>query len=98
MLRKTRAKTAFNRGFAMRKAILGVSATVNVEIPLNRYSFFESFENKLMPNTRVEIILKIEDDVNIIWQERCRLPIKNFRNGIMGSSNYIYICRPISIY
>ena len=28
----------YNKGFALRKAILGDSATVNCEIPLNRYS------------------------------------------------------------
>ena len=32
----------YNNGFAARKALLGVSATVNCEIPLNRYSFFEA--------------------------------------------------------
>lgn len=33
------ANANFNKGFAARKALLGVSATVNTEIPLNRYSF-----------------------------------------------------------
>ena len=34
----------YNKGFALRKAVLGVSSTVNTEIPLNRYSFFEMLE------------------------------------------------------
>ena len=34
-------RAAYNKGFALRKALLGVSSTVNTEIPLNRYSFFE---------------------------------------------------------
>lgn len=32
----------YNKGFGARKALLGTSSTVNTEIPLNRYSFFES--------------------------------------------------------
>ena len=31
----------YNKGFAARKALLGLSAKVNREIPLNRYSFFQ---------------------------------------------------------
>ena len=30
----------YNKGFAARKVLLGTSAEVNCEIPLNRYSFF----------------------------------------------------------
>ena len=44
----------YNKGFAVRKALLGDSATVRCEIPLNRYSFFEALENKLLPNTKIE--------------------------------------------
>ena len=67
----------YNKGFAIRKALLGVSATVNTEIPLNRYSFFEMLENKLLPNTRVEINFEIESDGNLIWQAgaNCRVVI-----------------------
>ena len=48
-------QAAYNKGFALRKALLGVSSTVNTEIPLNRYSFFEMLEDELLPNTRVEM-------------------------------------------
>ena len=67
----------YNKGFALRKALLGVSAIVNTEIPLNRYSFFEMLENKLLPNTRVEINFEIESDGNLIWQAGadCRVVI-----------------------
>ena len=34
----------YNKGFASRKVLLGTSTTVNTEIPLNKYSFFESLE------------------------------------------------------
>ena len=36
-----RRRAAYNKGSALRKALLGTSYTVNTEIPLNRYSFFE---------------------------------------------------------
>jgi len=38
------AQATFNKGFAARQALLGESATVNTEIPLNRYSFFERLQ------------------------------------------------------
>ena len=44
----------YNKGSAARKTLLGLSAEVNCEIPLNRYSFFESLEDKLLPKNRVE--------------------------------------------
>ena len=67
----------YNKGFALRKALLGSSTTVNTEIPLNRYSFFEMLENKLLPNTRVEMNFEIESDGNLIWQAGadCRVVI-----------------------
>ena len=58
----------YNKGFALRKALLGASATVRCEIPLNRYSFFESLENKLLPNTKIELNIEIESDNNLIWR------------------------------
>ena len=58
----------FNKGFALRKVILGDSATVRCEIPLNRYSFFESLEDKLLPNTKIELNIEIASDGNLIWR------------------------------
>ena len=69
---------SFNEGFAKRKALLGTSSTVNCEIPLNRYSFFEKLEDKLLPNTKIEINFEIEKDDNLIWRtggNRCRVVI-----------------------
>ena len=67
----------YNKGFALRKVVLGTSSTVNTEIPLNRYSFFEMLEDELLPNTRVEINFEIESDGNLIWQAKgdCRVVI-----------------------
>ena len=58
----------YNKGFALRKALLGASATVRYEIPLNRYSFFETLEDKLLPNTKIELNIEIESDNNLIWR------------------------------
>ena len=68
----------FNEGFAKRKALLGTSSIVHCEIPLNRYSFFEALEDKLLPNTKIEINFEIEKDDNLIWRtggNRCRVVI-----------------------
>ena len=64
----------YNQGYSVRKALLGahVDTVVNTEIPLNRYSFFESLENKLLPNSRVDLDLKIESDNNLINLENRR--------------------------
>ena len=62
------AQAAYNKGFAQRKALLGTSSNVNVEIPLNRYSFFEGLDNELLPNMKVGIIFDLESDANLIWQ------------------------------
>jgi len=52
----------FNRGLA---PLLGTSSTVNTEIPLNRYSFFEMLEDELLSNTRVETNFEIKSDGNL---------------------------------
>ena len=59
----------YNKGFAARKALLGLSAKVNCEIPLNRYSFFKALEDKLLPNTRIELNIEFDDDKNLIWRQ-----------------------------
>ena len=70
-------RAAYNKGFALRKALLGTSSTVSTEIPLNRYSFFEMLGDELLPNTRVEMNFEIESDGNLIWQAgaACRVVI-----------------------
>ena len=72
-LAKRRAE--YSKGFAARKALLGASATVNCEIPLNRYSYFEALEDKLLPNTKIELNIEIEKDASLIFQaaDNCRV-------------------------
>ena len=72
----------YNKGFALRKTLLGASATVRCEIPLNRYSFFEALEDKLLPNTKIELNIEIETDNNIIWRTGgadCRVIFTRFQ-------------------
>ena len=66
----------YNKGFALRKALVEASATVRCEIPLNRYSFFKSLEDKLLPNTKIELNIEIETDNNLVWRtggDPCRV-------------------------
>ena len=58
----------YNKGFAARKVLLGASAEVNCEIPLNRYSFFEELQDKLLPNMKIELDIVFDDDKNLIWR------------------------------
>ena len=68
---------ADNKGFAVRKLLLGTSQIVTRELPLNRYSFFESIELNLLPSGRLELNIEIESDANLIWQgaNNCRVII-----------------------
>ena len=58
----------YNKGFAARRKLLGASAEVNCEIPLNRYSFFEELQDKLLPNMKIDLGIEFEDDNNFIWR------------------------------
>ena len=58
----------YNKGFAARKQLLGASAKVNCEILLNRYSFFEELQDKLLPNMKIDLDIEFEDDHNFIWR------------------------------
>ena len=68
---------ADNKGFAVRKLLLGTSQIVTRELPLNRYLFFESLELNLLPSGRLELNIEIESDANLIWQgaNNCRVII-----------------------
>ena len=76
----------YNKGFAARKVLLGASAEVNCEIPLNRYSFFEELQDRLLPNLRIKIQIEMENVKNLIWRTGAadvagttyRLIVKNF--------------------
>ena len=62
------AQAEYNVGFTQRKKVMGASVLVNCEIPLNRYSFFEALEDKLLPNTKIEINFEMESDANLLFK------------------------------
>lgn len=47
------AQANYNSGVAARKLLLNAGTTANAEIPLNRYGFFQSLYNELLPNSRI---------------------------------------------
>ena len=47
------AQANYNKGYAVRTALLCQSATVNTEISLNRYLFFERLVDELLPNSKL---------------------------------------------
>ena len=58
----------YNKGFAARKVLLGASAEVNCEIPLNRYYFFKKLQDKLLPSMKIDLDIEIDSDKNLIWR------------------------------
>ena len=75
------AQAEYNVGLALRKKVLDTSVLVNCEIPLNRYSFFEALEDKLLPNTKIEVNFEIESDANLVFQAaaNCRVIVKRLQ-------------------
>jgi len=54
----TTAVDAQNTGFAARRALTSNRKPVNAKIPLNRYSFFEELEGKILPPMQRKFILE----------------------------------------
>ena len=75
------AQADYNSGFAARKLLLNGGATVNAEIPLNRYSFFESLHGELLPNSKIELKIDLESDADLVWQaaDDCRVVLTKFQ-------------------
>ena len=62
------ARTTYNEGFAKRKVLTDSGAVNNISIPLNLYSYFAAFKNNLHPNLKINMLLKLENDNNIIFR------------------------------
>ena len=62
------AGALYNEGFAKRKTLTDAAAENNISIPLNLYSYFAAFKNNLNPNLKTNILLKLENDSNIIFK------------------------------
>ena len=71
------AQAAFNAGYAARKILTqgrnagpaGPGKEVNVTIPLNRYSFFETLEGKLLPPLQLKIEIELTPDAELLYGE-----------------------------
>ena len=70
----------YNKGFAARKALLGLSTEVNYKVPLNRYSFFEELQDKLLLNMKIDLNIERDTDKNLIWRkEHADAPDRSYR-------------------
>ena len=64
----SRNKDDNNIGFTSRRALLANrNVNLNVEIPFNRYSFFEGLEDQILPNSKISITVDFESDANLSW-------------------------------
>ena len=61
--------TNYNEGFARRKTLLSASAENNIILPLNRYSFFKSFEKEIALNGKITLDVSLESDNNVIFRD-----------------------------
>ncbi len=62
------AAAGTNAGIKARGAVSHGGATVQTVVPLNRYSFFEEFSNKLLPTMQMELEMQLQVDEQLIWQ------------------------------
>ena len=60
--------TAKNLGMQARALLSQEGKTVHTIIPLNRYSFFESLSDRLMPPIHFEFEITLQNDEEMIWQ------------------------------
>ena len=62
------AEALYNEGFGKRKILTDAANVNKISIPLNQYSYFAAFKNQLHPNIKTNILIKLEDDANIIFR------------------------------
>ena len=60
--------THYNEGFTKRKGLTDGGIERNISIPLNLYSYFASFKRNIHPNLKINIELRLEQDVNLIFR------------------------------
>ena len=59
---------ATNLGMRARALLSHGGLTVQTIIPLNRYSFFESLSDKLLPPMQLEFVIELQNDQEMIFQ------------------------------
>ena len=62
------ANEHYNEGFGKRKKLTDAAAVNKISIPLNQYAYFAAFKNQLHPNIKTNILIRLEDDANIIFR------------------------------
>jgi len=55
-----------NAGFEARRTLTTGNADVNVIIPLNRYSFFEVFEDKMLIPMQLQFNITLQNDDELV--------------------------------
>ena len=82
------AKRLLTRGVANDGT--GAGKEVNVTIPLNRYSFFETLEGRLLPPMQLTIELKLTPDTEVLNgdADTARLVIDRFTSGFLISESH----------
>jgi len=63
----TTAVDADNAGFASRRALTANRKQVNVKIPLNRYSFFEELEGRILPPMQLKFQIELNPDAELLF-------------------------------
>ena len=58
----------YNKGFAIRSALVLASKIQNSIIPFNKFSFFEGLERNLLPPSQIQISPKLTDDATLIYR------------------------------
>ena len=59
---------AENSGIQVRELLTRGGNLVETHIPLNRFSFFEELNDKVLPPMQLEIEMNLQDDAELIWQ------------------------------
>ena len=63
----TTAVDADNTGFALRRALTSDRKQVNVKIPINRYSFFEELEGRILPAMQLTFEIELNPDAELLF-------------------------------
>ena len=58
----------YNKGFAIRTALVLAGKIQTSIIPLNKFSFFEGLERNLLPPSQIQISPKLTDDATLIYR------------------------------
>ena len=57
-----------NSGIKAREGLIQDPKTVETIIPLNRYSFFEDLQDKILPPVQMEFNVTFQNDAELVWQ------------------------------